>query len=174
MVQLDQIIKHIRNREYMSGVDRDKARVKATGEIFTKEWLVRASLDKIEQFDPSAFLDSSKTFCDNASGDGNLISEALIRKLESVAVNNEVTEDQFEQALQTVYGVDLMPDNVDLCRERLLCGQTQFRHIVEKNIVCADALRYHYRFDGSHPYDDEVKEQKNKDLYSRLFENESS
>jgi hypothetical protein len=30
------------------------------------------------------------------------------------------------------------------------------RHIVEKNIVCADALRYHYRFDDSHPYDDEA------------------
>jgi hypothetical protein len=163
MVQLDQIIKHIRNREYMSGVDRDKARVKATGEIFTKEWLVRASLDKIEQFDPAAFLDLTNTFCDNASGDGNLISEVLIRKLESVAVNNEVTEDQFEQALQTIYGVDLMPDNVDLCRERLLGGQTQFRHIVEQNIVCADALRYHYRFDGSPPYDDETQAKQKED-----------
>jgi hypothetical protein len=32
------------------------------------------------------------------------------------------------------------------------------RHIVEQNIVCADGLRYHYRFDGSYPYDDEQKE----------------
>ena len=45
-----------------------------------------------------------------------------------------------------------MQDNVDLCRERLLCGQEHLRHIVEKNIVCADALRYHYRFDGTDPY----------------------
>ena len=58
----------------------------------------------------------------------------------------------FEIALSTIYGVDLMPDNVKLCQDRLLCGREDLRHIVEKNIVCADALRYHYRFDGTDPY----------------------
>jgi hypothetical protein len=137
----------------MSGIERDKTRVKSTGEIFTKEWTARASLNKIEQFDPTAFSDLTKTFCDPAAGDGNLISEALIRKLEAVAVNGEVTAKQFEQALSTIYGVDLMPDNVKLCQDRLLCGQEHLRHIVEKNIVCSDALRYHYRFDGTDPYE---------------------
>jgi hypothetical protein len=47
-----------------------------------------------------------------------------------------------------------MQDNVDLCRERLLCGREDLRHIVEKNIVCADGLRYHYRFDNTAPYSD--------------------
>lgn len=152
MVQLDQVVRHIRDREYMSGIERDKTRVKSTGEIFTKEWTAQASLDKIEQFDPTAFSDPTKTFCDPAAGDGNLISEALIRKLEAVAVNGEVTAKQFKQALSTIYGVDLMPDNVKLCQDRLLCGQEHLRHIVEQNIVCADALRYHYRFDGTDPY----------------------
>jgi hypothetical protein len=140
------IKKHIRDREYMSGIERDKTRVKATGEIFTREWLARESLDKVEQFDPTAFSDPVKTFCDPACGDGNLISEALIRKLEAVAVNGKVTAEQFEQALQTIYGVDLMPDNVKLCQDRLLCGQEHLRHIVERNIVCADALEYEYNF----------------------------
>ena len=45
-----------------------------------------------------------------------------------------------------------MQDNVELCRDRLLCGREDLRHIVEQNIVCADALRYHYRFDNSDPY----------------------
>jgi hypothetical protein len=36
--------------------------------------------------------------------------------------------------------------------------------------VCADALRYHYRFDGSHPYDDEVKEQERQQHLEKLFE----
>jgi hypothetical protein len=62
----------------------------------------------------------------------------LIRKIENRAT--------FEQALQTIYGVDLMQDNVDLCRERLLCGREDLRHIVEKNIVCHDALTYDYSF----------------------------
>jgi hypothetical protein len=35
--------------------------------------------------------------------------------------------------------------------------------------VCADALRYHYRFDGSHPYDDEVKAQEKQAHFASLF-----
>ena len=137
-MEIESIRKHIRDREYMSGIERDKTRVKATGEIFTREWLARDSLDKIEQFDPSAFSDPTKTFCDPACGDGNLISEVLIRKLE-----NNI---DFEIALSTIYGVDLMPDNVKLCQDRLLCGQEHLRHIVERNIVCANALTYNYCF----------------------------
>ena len=62
-----------------------------------------------------------------------------------------------------------MQDNVDLCRERLLCGREDLRHIVEQNIVCADALRYHYRFDGSHPYDDETQAKAEEDRFNSLF-----
>ena len=39
-----------------------------------------------------------------------------------------------------------MPDNVQTCRDRLLCGMEQFRYIVEDNIVCANALTYDYFF----------------------------
>lgn len=39
-----------------------------------------------------------------------------------------------------------MQDNVNLCRDRLLCGREDLRHVVEKNIVCADALKYDYSF----------------------------
>ena len=170
-MEIEFIRKHIQDREYMRGVERDKARVKATGEIFTKLATAQASLDKIEQFDPTAFSDPTKTFCDpSGCGDGNLISEVLVRKLETVVVDGKVTAEQFEQALQTVYGVDRMPDNVKLCQDRLLCGREDLRHIVEQNIVCSDALRYHYRFDGSHPYDDEVKEQEKTEHFNGLFE----
>ena len=136
----------------MSGIERDKARVKATGEVFTPTPLVQEILDTLDQ---SLFKDPSKTFIDPTCGDGQFLGEALIRKLENGST--------FEQALSTIYGVDLMQDNVELCRERLLCGREDLRHIVEQNIVCADALRYHYRFDGSDPYDDEaVIHNKNK------------
>lgn len=69
------------------------------------------------------------------------MGEVVIRKVQNGST--------LEQALSTTYGVDLMQDNVDLCRARLLCGQEDLRHIVEQNIVCADGLKYHYRFDGS-------------------------
>ena len=50
---------------------------------------------------------------------------------------------------RSTYGVDLLMDNVELCRERLLCGVEEYRYIVERNIVCADGLAYDYRFGES-------------------------
>ena len=138
---IDDIIKHARDREYMGGVDRAVERVKATGEVFTPTELVNDVLDQLPQED---FADPEKTFIDNSCGDGQFLSEVLIRKVEAGL--------DFEQALRTIYGVDLMPDNVELCRDRLLCGKEEYRHIVMQNIVCADAIRYHYRFDHTHPY----------------------
>ena len=132
------IVKHARDREYMSGVEREHARVKATGEVFTPTPLVQKLLDKL---DPSVFTDAEKTVLDPTCGDGQFLSEVLIRKVESGI--------DFEQALSTIYGVDLMEDNVKLCQDRLLCGREDLRHIVEQNIVCHDGLTYHYRFDGT-------------------------
>ena len=157
---MNDIIEHIRNRAYMSGIERDKARIKATGEVFTPTPLVQEILDT---FDQTVFLDSSKTFLDPTCGDGQFLGEVLIRKVEN-GIN-------FETALSTIYGVDLMEDNVELCRERLLCGREDLRHIVEQNIVCADALRYHYRFDGSPPYDP-APEELQQQHFETLFETE--
>lgn len=126
----------------MSGIERDKLRVKATGEVFTPTPLVQEMLSQLPE---EQFTDPTKTFLDPSCGDGQFLSEVLIRKMENGST--------FEKALSTIYGVELMPDNVKLCRDRLLCGQEQLRHIVERNIVEADALRYHYRFDDSPPYD---------------------
>jgi len=133
---LSEVIDHIRNRTYMGGVERDKLRVKVTGEVFTPTELVR---EMLEQIPINQFTDPAKTFLDNSCGDGQFLGEVLIRKMENGST--------FEQALSTTYGVDLMIDNVDLCRERLLCGQEQFRHIVEQNIYQADALKFSYKFE---------------------------
>jgi type I restriction-modification system DNA methylase subunit len=132
---LEEVIDHIRNRSYMSGVQRTQTRVKATGEVFTPTDLVREVLGNM---DIEKFIDPAKTFLDPACGDGQFLGEVLIRKMENGST--------FEQALSTIYGVDLMQDNVDLCKERLLCRQEHLRHIVEKNIVCANGLEYDYSF----------------------------
>lgn len=132
---LNDIIDHVRNRSYMGGVERDKLRVKATGEVFTPTPLVREILEKLPL---EQFTDLTKTFLDNSCGDGQFLGEVLIRKMENGAT--------FEQALSTIYGVDLMIDNVDLCRERLLCGREDLRHIVEQNIYQADGLKFSYDF----------------------------
>ena len=135
---LNDIINHISNRPYMSGIERDRVRVKQTEEIFTPTELVQSSLDLIETQHPNMFKDVDNTFIDNSCGDGQFLGEVLIRKIENGI--------DFETALSTIYGVDLMQDNVDLCRERLLCGREDLRHIVEKNIVCANALEYNFSF----------------------------
>ena len=134
-MQISKVIGHIRDRAYMEGVERDQLRVKATGEVFTPTELVREIL---EQIPVEQFTDPTKTFLDPSCGDGQFLGEVLIRKMENGST--------FEQALATIYGVDLMQDNVDECRERLLCGREDLRHIVEQNIVCADALTYNYCF----------------------------
>lgn len=135
---LNEVVNYIRGRDYMSGVERDQARIKATGEVFTPTPLVQEMLD---QLSPAVFDDPTKTFLDNSCGDGQFLGEVLIRKMQHGST--------FEQALSTVYGVDLMPDNVAECRRRLLCGREDLRHIVERNIVCHDALDYDYSFNGT-------------------------
>jgi hypothetical protein len=119
----------------MGGVERDQLRVKSTGEVFTPTELVR---EMLEQIPIEQFTDPAKTFLDNSCGDGQFLGEVLIRKMENGST--------FEQALSTTYGVDLMQDNVDLCRERLLCGREDLRHIVEQNIYQADGLKFSYEF----------------------------
>jgi hypothetical protein len=119
----------------MGGIERDNLRVKATGEVFTPTQLVQETLNHLDSL---LFTDSTKTFLDNSCGDGQFLGEVLIRKMENGST--------FEQALSTTYGVDLMIDNVDLCRERLLCGREDLRHIVEQNIYQADALKFSYEF----------------------------
>ena len=120
---------------------KNNERVKKFGEVFTPKELVNEVLDKLSQ---DLFKNPLKTYLDPSCGDGAFLVEVLERK-----INNGI---DYEQALSTIYGVDILEDNVELCRKRLLGKNRHLEHIVEKNIVCADALRYHYRFDGSDPY----------------------
>jgi type I restriction-modification system DNA methylase subunit len=117
-------------------VVRDNERTKLTGEIFTPTKLVKEMLDNLPS---DSFTDPKKTFCDPSCGNGQFLSEVLLRKLENGI--------DFETALSTIYGVDIMLDNVKLCQDRLLCGVEELRHIVEKNIICADALKYDFSFE---------------------------
>lgn len=140
-MKLNNYIEHVRNREYMSGVERDKLRVKQTAEVFTPTPLVQEMLDKLEEQDLTLFADPTKTFLDNSCGDGQFLSEVVIRKMERSGCT-------LKQALSTTYGVEFMEDNVKECRARLAGPNPtpEILEIVERNIVHADALKYHYKF----------------------------
>lgn len=138
---MNNYIEHSRNREYMSGVERDKLRIKQTAEVFTPTPLVQEMLDKLEEEDPSLFSDPTKLFLDNSCGDGQFLSEIIIRKIERSGCS-------LEQALSTTYGVEFMEDNVIECRKRLAGPNPteEVLKIVEKNIVNYNALDYDYLF----------------------------
>jgi hypothetical protein len=125
----------------MSGVERDNLRIKQTAEVFTPTTLVQEMLDKLEYEDSTLFSDPTKTFIDNSCGDGQFLSEVVIRKMERSGCS-------LEQALSTTYGVELMADNVIECKKRLAGPEPTERimEILNKNIVCHDALTYDYSF----------------------------
>lgn len=130
---------------------RSRARKKSLGEVFTPLSLVKEMVDRL----PEETTDPTKTFCDPSCGHGNFLIYVVRRKIEYGS--NAL------QALSTTYGVDIMQDNVDECRERIMraaeittkqLGRPETRtdewvKTVNRNIVCADALKYHWRFDGT-------------------------
>jgi adenine-specific DNA methylase len=127
----------------MSGVERDKYRIKKTAEVFTPTLLVQEILDKLEEEDSELFLNPNKTVLDPSCGDGQFLSEVVIRKMEQ-------SNCTLEKALSTTYGVELMEDNVKLCKERLAGPNPtqEILDILDNNIVCHDALTYDYSFGG--------------------------
>ena len=137
-MELFNYIPHCRERVYMSGIERDTLRVKATSEVFTKTEDVQICLDEFEE---SIWLNVNQKFIDPSCGDGQFLSEVVIRKMEKSGCT-------LEQALSTTYGVELMEDNVKLCKERLAGPNPtqEILDILDKNIVCADALKYDYSF----------------------------
>jgi hypothetical protein len=135
-------INHVRNRDYMSGIERDDYRIKMTAEVFTKTELVVEILDNIEKNFPELFSNPDKTFIDNCCGDGQFLSEVVIRKMERSGCT-------LEKALSTTYGVELMEDNVKECKKRLAGPNPtlEILQIINKNIVCHNALTFNYLFE---------------------------
>tara|TARA_A200000159_G_scaffold35255_1_gene31696 strand:+ start:56 stop:508 length:453 start_codon:yes stop_codon:yes gene_type:complete len=123
----DKIRNKVNNHAYMSSIDRDKQRIQSTAEIFTPTDLVIEMLGKIN----IDRLGAGKTVLDPACGDGQFLTAI---KWVKVYVH-EMTE---EEALQDIYGVDIMRDNVDLCKKRLGGG----------TILMGDSLHPDKRLDG--------------------------
>ncbi|NDB58883.1 hypothetical protein EB001_10575 [bacterium] len=107
---------------YMSGIDRMSDRVKSTGEIFTPTELVIEILQKMIYDDCQIFA-PGKTIMDPACGDGQFLVPVKWLKILHYGMSEE-------DALNDIYGVDIMRDNVDLCKTRL-CGG---------NIIMGDTL----------------------------------
>ena len=91
--------------------EKRKARKKQSAEDFTPESLTEQILDKLNQYGKESW-NEGKTFLDPACGNGNLLIPVLKRK---ISLGHNPTE-----ALETIYGVDILDDNIKECRLRLL------------------------------------------------------
>ena len=114
--------------------DRD-SRVKDTGEVFTPDNLVQDMLDRIgvDWSNPP----QTETFLDPTCGTGAFLT-ALAKR--GIPIN-------------MIYGVELMPDNVAITKQRLSdifleqgMNIEDIQYHLDRNIVCADALTYHFNF----------------------------
>ena len=98
---------------------KSKERVRTRGEVFTAAREVNAMLDLVK--DETENIDS--TFLEPACGDGNFLDEVLRRKLAVCQKRYGKSAADYEKfsflACTTLYGVDIMADNVARCRERL-------------------------------------------------------
>lgn len=134
-----------------------KKRVVDHGEVFTSEREVKAMLDLVKQ--ETLRIDSR--FLEPACGTGNFLVEVLERKLNIVKKRYLKNQIEFERyailALTSIYGVDILSDNVQTCRDRLLGIFTRYyldnykrkfnpdllivaEFILSKNIIWGDAL----------------------------------
>jgi hypothetical protein len=143
-----------------------KQRIIDHGEVFTPSRLVNAMLDLVAH--ECERIDSR--FLEPACGDGNFLAEVLRRKLLTVDTKNARNRDTWERdailAVCSLYGIDLLPDNIAACRVRLLeivsnAHKARFKtplpedaaraaaYILSENIAQGDALTF--RNSDNHP-----------------------
>ena len=98
----------IDEHKYMSGIERTVDRISASAEVFTPSELV---VEILQYLDPDVYA-PGKTVVDPACGDGQFLVGA---KWAKIFIHGMAEA----EALADLYGVDIMRDNVDVCKIRL-------------------------------------------------------
>lgn len=141
---LEKLFDHLDNFiEY----ERTKARRRLTDEDFTPAHIVNDVF--LDEYPEEVWANKDVGFIDNNCGVGNILAEIAKRRLKAGLT--------LEETISTLRGVEYEMDNCELCRDRLLCGREDLRHIVEKNIVCHDALTYDYSFNGTNKNEADIR-----------------
>lgn len=111
------------------GLVKSKQRVADHGEVFTPSWMVEDMLDLVKT--ESERIDSR--FLEPACGSGNFLRSVLKRKL--TTVQSRYGKSDFERrhhalfALMCIYGIELLKDNVEECRESLLTIYAEYLRV---------------------------------------------
>jgi hypothetical protein len=127
-------------------ITRSKDRVVSTNEIFTSLDIVMYGLELA--YPAEFFKDPTILYSDNCVGEGAwLVGMALLRMKNGLS---------HADAVQNLRGVDIMIDNIDACRIRLMYNNNSLKDELEKNIVMhpkkkGGALGYGYKFNSMGP-----------------------
>lgn len=129
---------------------KSKKRVKEKGEVFTNEREVKSMCDLIPK---DIWNNIDSTFLEPTCGNGNFIVEILNRKLK---LCNSI--DDMLKAIKSIYGIDIMQDNVDETKKRIIdiCStkiteitnnydeiidfMINCKYIIDNQIICGDSL----------------------------------
>jgi len=122
-----------------------KKRVADHGEVYTREREVNAMLDLVKQ--ETERIDSR--FLEPACGTGNFLVEILHRKLNVVESRYKRSQLEYERyavlAISSIYGVDILQDNINRCRNRLFdIFDQQYSSLFQKKAKeeCRSAVWY--------------------------------
>ncbi len=124
---------------------KSRERVTEHGEVFTNEREVKAMCDLVN--DETERIDSR--FLEPACGDGNFLAEILERKLNIVKKKYKKSCIDYEKnsllAVSSLYGVDILIDNVIACRNRLFkIWEKQYKSICKNE--CNDDMKDSIKF----------------------------
>ena len=115
---------------------------KKTQEFFTPYSIVKRMCDKIPDSDWS---DPTKTFIEPSFGSGQFVVYIVWNRIQHGI--------DWQTALKTLYGVELMFDNVQECHDRVIDLLTKLgiefdertaRKIMKKNLVCSDFFKWDF------------------------------
>lgn len=124
---------------------KSKKRARDFGEVFTPDFIVNDMLDLVK----NETVRIESRFLEPACGDGNFLAPILERKLELVKKKYRSSRVEFERnallATSSIYGVELLHDNVSVCIERLYKITNEMYSKLYKN-KCSSAFRNSIRF----------------------------
>lgn len=96
---------------------KSKHRVQKHGEVFTPNWMVERMLNRKDIKEACENL--TVTFLEPAAGEGNFLMAILKRKLKMIEDKHSETLIKYENyslyALSTIYGIELLEDNAQMC-----------------------------------------------------------
>lgn len=133
---------------------------KSTAEFFTPYSIVKKMCDKIPESD---WADPDKTWLEPSMGHGQFILMILYRRIHEYKI-------PWMTALKNVYGVELMQDNVEECRERVheLLRNISSDYdpdiadlIMDKSFVCHDFFTWNFE-EWREMTDEEIRNSKKK------------